>query len=69
MKKVNVLQLIASICLFIVSIINLLNILIGIPYAVHVFELPLAMVSVILLCIVIVQKIKLKKSQQSDDSN
>ena len=56
MKKVNVLQLIASICLFIVCIINLLNILVGIPSAVHVSTLPLGLVSIILYCIVIVKK-------------
>lgn len=69
MKKVNVLQLIASICLFICCIINLLNILIGIPSAVHVSTLPFGIVSIILYCIVIVKRIKLKKSKQNDDSN
>ena len=67
MKKINVLQLIASICLFIACIINLLDILVGIPFAVHVITLPLGIVSFILSCIVIV--IKLKKSKQNDDSN
>ena len=69
MKKVNVLQLIASIYLFIVCIINLLDILVGIPSAVHVTTIPLGIVSIILYCIVIVKKIKLKKSKQNDDSN
>ncbi len=69
MKKINVLQLIASICLFIACIINLLDILVGIPSAVHVTTIPLGIVSIILYCIVIVKKIKLNKSKQNDDSN
>ena len=69
MKKVNVLPLIASICFFIISVINLLDILVGIPFAVHVTTLPLSIVSFILSCIVIVEKIKLNKNKQNDDSN
>ncbi len=67
MKKVNVLQLITLICFLSISIINLLDILVGIPFPVHVITLPLGIVSFILSCIVIV--IKLKKSKQNDDSN
>ena len=69
MKKINVLQLIASICLFIACIINLLDILVGIPFAVYVTTIPLGIVAFILSCIVIVEKIKLKKNKQNDDSN
>ena len=69
MKKVNVLQLIASICLLVGNVINLLNICLEIPFAVYVSTGPLFIISVILFSIVLVQKIKLKKSQQNDDSN
>ena len=69
MKKVNVLQLIASICLLVGNLINLLNICLEIPFAVYVSTGPLFIISVILFSIVLVQKIKLKKSQQNDDSN
>ena len=69
MKKVNVLQLIASICLLVGNVINLLNICLEIPFAVYVSTGPLFIISVILYSIVLVQKIKLKKSQHNDDSN
>ncbi len=69
MKKVNVLQLVASICLLIGNIINLLNICLEIPFAVYVSTGPLFIISVILYSIVLVKKIKLKKSQNDEDSN
>ena len=61
MKKVNILQLIASICLLIGSIINLLNSLIEIPFALYVCAGPLFLISVILFGVVIVKQIKNKK--------
>ena len=63
MKKVNVLQLIASICLLIVSVINLLNLLIEIPFALYVCTGPLLLTSVILFGIVIVKQIKEKQKE------
>ena len=69
MKKIYVLQLITLICFLLIFIINLLDILVGIPFAVYVTTIPLGIVSFILSCIVIVKKIKLKKSKQNDDSN
>ena len=69
MKNVNVFQLIAAICLLVGNVINLLNICLEIPFAVYVSTGPLFIISVILFSIVLVQKIKLKKSQQNDDSN
>lgn len=69
MKKVDVLQLIASICLFVGCIINLLGNFLEIPFALRVVTLPLFIISVILYAIVLVRKIKLKKSQQNDNSN
>jgi len=64
MKKVNILQLIASICLLIGSIINLLNLLIEIPFALYVCTVPLFLISVILLGIVIVKQIKERKNKK-----
>ena len=61
MKNVNILQLIASICLLIGNIINLLNQLIKIPFALYVCTGPLLLISVILFGVVIVKQIKNKK--------
>ena len=61
MKKVYVLQLIASICLLIGIIINLLNLLIEIPLAIYVCTGPLLLISVILFVIVMIKKIKNRK--------
>ncbi len=69
MKKVNVLQLVASICLLVGNVINLLNLCLEITFAVYVCTGPLFIVSIILYSIVLVQKLKIKKSQQDDNSN
>ncbi len=61
MRKVNVLQLIASICLLTGSIINLLNLLIGIPFELYFYTGPFLLISVILFGVVIVRQIKNKK--------
>lgn len=61
MKKVNILQLIASTCLLIGSIINLFNLLIKIPFALYVCTGPLLLISVILFGVVVVKQIKNKK--------
>ena len=66
MKKVNILQLIASICLLVGSIINLLNLLIEIPFALYVCTGPLLLISVILFIIVFVKQIKNKKQNKND---
>ena len=66
MKKVNILQLIASICLLISSIINLLNLLIEIPFTLHVCTGPLILISVILFIIVFVKQTKNKKQNKND---
>ena len=62
MKKTNILQLIASICLLIGSIINLLNSLIEIPFALYVCTGPLLLISVILFIILFL--IQRKKAKQ-----
>lgn len=64
MKKVNILQLIASICLLTGSIINLLNLIIDIPFGLYVCTGPLLFVSVILFAIVLVKQIKYKNKRQ-----
>ena len=61
MKKINVLQLIASICLLIGSMINLLNLIMEIPFGLYVCSGPLLFVSVVLFIIVLVKQIRNKK--------
>lgn len=61
MKKVNVIQLIASICLLLGSIINLLNLLVEIPFGLYVCTGPLLASSIILFVIVLVKQIKNRK--------
>ena len=60
MKKINIIQLIASIFLLIGSIINLLNLVIEIPFGLHVCTGPLLLVAVVLFAIVIAKQIKSK---------
>lgn len=60
MKRVNIIQLIASICLLAGSIINLLNIFTEIPHQLYVCTGPLLLISVVLFIIVIVKQIKNK---------
>ena len=69
MKKVDVLQLIASICMFVACIINLLENFLEIPFVLRAATLPLLMISVVLYSIVLAQKTKSKKRQQKDESN
>ena len=66
MKKVNILQLIASICLLIGSIINLLNLLIELPFALYVCTAPLLLISVILFIIVFLKQRKNNKRNKND---
>ena len=58
MKKINVLQLVASICLLIGSIINLLNTFIDIPFAVSVCTVVLLLVAGALYIIYLVAYLK-----------
>ena len=64
MRKINIVQLIASICLLIGSVINLLNILIEIPLAIYVCTGPLLLISVGLFIILIIKQIKIKKQDK-----
>ena len=64
MKKINIIQLIASICLLIGSIINLLNLIIEIPIGLYVCTGPLLLVAVVLFAIVIVKQIKSKSDKK-----
>ena len=67
MKKVNVLQLIASICLLIGSIINLLNTIIEIPFGLYVCTGPLFLVSAALFIIVLVKQMRNKKQSNNEE--
>ena len=64
MKKINIIQLIASICLLIGSIINLLNLVIEIPFGLYVCTGPLLLISVVLFAVVIVKQIKKKNGKK-----
>ncbi len=66
MKKVNVLQLIASICLLIGSMINLLNLIMEIPFGLYVCTGPLLFVSVVLFIIVLVKQMRNKKQSNNE---
>ena len=64
MRKINIIQLIASICLLIGSIINLLNLIVEIPFGLYVCTGPLLLVSIVLFTIVIVKQIKSKSDKK-----
>ena len=64
MKKTNIVQLIAVICLLIGSIINLLNLVTEIPFGLYVCTGPLLLISVVLFAIVIVKHIKNKREKK-----
>jgi len=66
MKKINILHLIASICLFIGCVLNLLNQFTEIPFRLYVCTVPLLSISVILYIIIIVIQIKNKKRNKND---
>ncbi len=69
MKKVNVLQLIASLCLGIGSLINLLALCIEIPFALHICTGPLFMIAVVLYSVVLVKQIRAKKTKKQANDN
>ena len=64
MRKINIIQLIASICLLIGSIINLLNLIVEIPFGLYVCTGPLLLVSIILFAIVAGKQIKSKSDKK-----
>ena len=64
MRKINIIQLIASICLLIGSIINLLNLIVEIPFGLYVCTGPLLFISVVLFAVVIVKQIKSKSGKK-----
>ena len=66
MKKVNLLQLIASVCLLFGSIINLLNLCIEIPLALSICSVPLLLVSIILYAIILKKHIKCKNISKNN---
>lgn len=68
MKRINMLQLIASICLLTGSIINLLNIFTKIPFEIYVFTVPLFIAPVVLYSVVLIQKLRTKKNKKEDNN-
>ena len=67
MKKINVLQLIASLCLLLWSIIKLLDAIIEIPRALQFFALALALAAAVLYSVVTIREIKAKKKSANDE--
>ena len=65
-KKINIMQLIASICVLVGSIINLLNQCTKIPFQLYVCTGPLFLISAILSIIVFVKLLKYKKQNTND---
>ena len=63
MKKVNVIQLIASLCLLFGSIINLLNTCMEIPFALSICAGPLLLASIVLYAIFLKKQIKYKNDK------
>ena len=64
MKKVNVLQLIASLCLLLGNVINLWNLLEGLPFAVCILAVPLLLASIVLYAIVFAKRLQEKKQDK-----
>ena len=64
MKKINITQLRASICLLIGSVINLLNLVMEIPFGLYVCTGPLLLIAVVLFAIVIVKNMKNKRERK-----
>ena len=67
MKKINIMQLMASICLLTGSIINILNLIIEIPFGLYVCTGPLLLISIILFAIVIIKQNKSKSDKKSQN--
>ena len=65
MEKVNVIQLIASLCLLCGSIINILNLCIEIPLELSICSIPLLGASIILYSIFLKKQIKDKKQDKT----
>ena len=61
MKKINVLQFIASLCMLFGCVINLLDLCIDLPFALQVCALPLMLAALVLYIIVLRNLIKNKK--------
>ena len=61
MKSVNILQIIASLCLGVTSIINLLNTFIYIPLLLRVISAPLLLISIVLYIVVLYKQYKMKR--------
>ena len=63
MKKVDVIQLIASLCLLFGSIIKLLNICMEIPFALSICSVPFLLASIILYALSWKKQIKDKNNK------
>lgn len=68
MKNVNVLILIASLCMLLGTIINLLELCMEIPFALSVCSIPLLLASLILHGISLKKLIKNKNKDKNDEN-
>ena len=64
MKKINVLQLIASLCFLFGNTITLVNTFTEIPVALSICSLLLLLASIILYCIVLKRRLKEKNQDE-----
>ena len=66
MKRIDVLQLIASIFMLIGSVINLFDLFMEIPFALHACTLPLLTVALVLFCVVWAKQIRDRKKNKGE---
>ncbi len=69
MKKINILQLVASIFLLFGNIIYLLNLCMDIPFALYLCSGPLFLISSVLYGVVLGKMIKFKKNSKDTEGN
>ncbi len=67
MKKVDVINLSASLCLLFGSVLHLINTICGIPLWLRIFSIPLLLTSIVLYAIVIRRQMKDKKKEDKKD--
>ena len=68
MKKINIIQLVASLCLLLGSIINLLDICIDAPFTFSICSVPFLIASIILYCIYLKKQMKYKNQEENNEN-
>ena len=67
MKKVNILKLIASACLVLGNVANIINLIFEGPLVVYICTAPVFVAAIVLFCIVLIKQIKQNKRQNKDE--